>query len=98
MVTTWRTNSARAALSRTISTYLELSNVTLAEQYEATRLIETEAVSLAAEHVSEDQIVALRAAAAAVSKNEDNVGLHRAAMQLRMQSFLHANRARQGPG
>jgi DNA-binding FadR family transcriptional regulator len=87
------TNSARAALSRTISTYLELSNVSLAEQYEATRLIETEAVSLAAEHVSEDQIVALRAAAAAVSKSEDNLGLHRAAMQLRL-AIAHASGSR----
>ncbi|MGO8856561.1 MAG: FadR/GntR family transcriptional regulator [Steroidobacteraceae bacterium] len=78
------TNSARAALSRTISTYLELSNVTLAEQYEATRLIETEAVSLAAENVTEDQIVALRSAAADVTKSDDNLGLHRAAMQLRL--------------
>jgi DNA-binding FadR family transcriptional regulator len=78
------TNSARAALSRTISTYLELTNVSLAEQYEATRLIETEAVTLAAQNVTEEQIVSLRAAAATVSKSEDNLGLHRAAMQLRL--------------
>ncbi len=78
------TNSARAALSRTISTYLELSNVSLAEQYEATRLIETEAVCLAAANVTEEQIAVLRAGAAAVTKSEDNLGLHRAAMQLRL--------------
>jgi DNA-binding FadR family transcriptional regulator len=78
------TNSARAALSRTISTYLELSNVSLAEQYEATRLIETEAVCLAAANVTEEQIATLRAAVATVTKSEDNLGLHLTAMQLRL--------------
>jgi DNA-binding FadR family transcriptional regulator len=78
------TNSARAALSRTISTFLELSNVSLAEQYEATRLIETEAVCLAADRVSEEQIALLRTAAADMIKCEDNVALHRAAMHLRL--------------
>ena len=78
------TNSARSALSRAISTYLELSNVSVIEQYEATRLIETESVKLAAVYASEEQIAALRVAAARVAASDDNLGLHRSAMQLRL--------------
>jgi DNA-binding FadR family transcriptional regulator len=78
------TSSAKAALSRSISTYLELSNVSVIEQYEATRLMETEAVRLAAENVTESQIIALRLAASKVASSEDNLSLHRAAMQLRL--------------
>lgn len=79
------TSSAKAALSRTISTYLELSNVSITEQYEATRLIESEAVVLAAKNINEEQVAALRAAAEKVATSEDNVSLHRAAMQLRLE-------------
>jgi DNA-binding FadR family transcriptional regulator len=78
------TNSARSALSRTISTYLELSNVSIGEQYEATRLIETEAVRLAAENLTEERVAALRDAAVNVATSQDNLSLHRAAMQLRL--------------
>jgi DNA-binding FadR family transcriptional regulator len=78
------TSSAKAALSRTISTYLELSNVSITEQYEATRLIESEAVMLAAQNINEEQAAALRLAAAKVATSEDNLSLHRAAMQLRL--------------
>ena len=78
------TNSARAALSRTISTYLELSNVSVTEQYEAARLIETEASRLAAQNATEEQLTQLRAAAVKVATSEDNLGLHRSAMELRL--------------
>jgi DNA-binding FadR family transcriptional regulator len=78
------TNSARTALSRTISTYLELTNVSVAEQYEATRLIETESVKAAAQRVTEEQIAALRLATGKLAASEDNLSLHRAAMQLRL--------------
>src|ERR1700742_2700687 len=57
------TSSARAALSRTISTYLELTNVSISEQYEATQLIESEAVILAAQNINEEQVASLREAA-----------------------------------
>jgi DNA-binding FadR family transcriptional regulator len=77
------TNSARAALSRTISTYLELSNVSVSEQYEAARLIETEAARAAAETITEEQICALRQSVLKLAAYEDNVSLHRAAMQIR---------------
>lgn len=79
------TSSAKAALSRTISTYLELSNVSITEQYEATRLIETEAVLLAAQNINEAQVAALRTTAAKVAASEDSLSLHRAAMQLRLE-------------
>lgn len=78
------TNSARAALSRTISTYLELSNVSVAEQYEATQLIETEAARLAAASINEEQVAQLRKLALEVAQSEDNVAMHRLAMQLRL--------------
>jgi len=69
------TNSARSALSRTISTYLELSNVSIGEQYEATRLIETEAVRLAAENLTEERVAALRDAAVNVASESRPVVL-----------------------
>jgi DNA-binding FadR family transcriptional regulator len=78
------TSSAKAALSRSISTYLELINVSVTEQYEATRLIETEAVRLAAENPTEEHFAALRLAAVKVAASDDNLTLHRSAMQLRL--------------
>ena len=78
------TNSARAALSRTISTYLELSNVSITEQYEAAGLIETVAAKLAARNVTEEQALALRSAAADIAASQDNPALHRSAMELRL--------------
>ena len=78
------TSSAKAALSRSISTYLELSNVSVTEQYEATRLMESEAARLAADNATEEQVAALRLAAAKVATSEDNLSLHRTAMQLRL--------------
>jgi DNA-binding FadR family transcriptional regulator len=77
-------NSAPTAVSRAMSTYLELANVSIAEQYEASRVIETEAAKLAAAHVSEDGALELREAARALTKAEDGVQLHRSAMRLRI--------------
>ena len=78
------TSSAVAASSRAVSTYLELSNVTIAEQYEAVRVIETQAARFAAENISESHIHDLRARAAAVAAASDNVTLNTLAMQLRI--------------
>ncbi|MDX2277882.1 MAG: FCD domain-containing protein [Hyphomonadaceae bacterium] len=78
------TSSAVTAASRAVSTYLELSNVSLAEQYEALRVIETQAAKFAAETTSELQVTELRARASEVAKASDNVELNRFAMQLRI--------------
>lgn len=78
------TSSAPTAAARAISTYLELSNVTVAEQYEAARVVETEAAKLAAARITEDQAAELRAACELVTEAEDNVELHRQAMKLRI--------------
>jgi DNA-binding FadR family transcriptional regulator len=77
-------NSARFALAKTLSTYLELSNISIVEQYEASRLIEMEAARLAAEQVNEEQIAQLRLAVRQLATIDDNIELHRAAMQLRI--------------
>lgn len=77
-------NSAPAAAARAISTYLELSNVSIAEVYEAARVIETETGKLAAASITEEQAVELRAQAAEVFSAKDNVELHSSAMRLRL--------------
>lgn len=77
-------SSAPAAAARAISTYLELSNVTIAELYEAARVIETEAGKLAAAAITETQALELREAAASVSDAQNNMELHSSAMKLRI--------------
>lgn len=78
------TSSAKTALSRAISTYLEFATVSVLEQYEAILLIEIEAVRLAAKNVSADQYAELRRNATQLTECEDNVAFHKTAMQLRL--------------
>lgn len=76
-------SSASAACVRVISTYLELSSVTITEQYEAARILEAEAATRAAVKIDEEQARQLREGAAEVAAAEDNVQMHSAAMKLR---------------
>jgi DNA-binding FadR family transcriptional regulator len=77
-------SSAPAAAARAISTYLELSSVSIAELYEAVRVIETEAGKLAAMRMTEEGALELRALAASVLDTKDNVEINAAAMRLRI--------------
>jgi DNA-binding FadR family transcriptional regulator len=78
------TNSALATAARAISIYLELANVTVAEQYEAALIIEAEAARRAAMKVTEAQALELRNVARQLTEAEDGVQLHTAAMRLRI--------------
>lgn len=77
-------NSATTAVSRAIATFLELSSVSLAEQYEMARMVETAAARLTAEHATEEKAAELRVLAKAVSEARDGVEMHSLAMKLRI--------------
>jgi len=65
------TSSPAKAVSRSISTYLELCNVSVEEQYEALRLIEVRAVEVAALQASPENCRRLREMAAALLAHPD---------------------------
>jgi DNA-binding FadR family transcriptional regulator len=77
-------NSAPAAAARAIATYLELSNITIAEEYEAARVIEAEAGKLAAINITEEEARALRETVLAMTHSENGMALEDAAMNLRI--------------
>ena len=75
--------SAISASSRLLSTFLELSDVSIGEIYEAARILETESARQAARFADEDAVSRLRKLAEELSQTSDRVELHRKAMQLR---------------
>lgn len=77
-------SSAPAAAARAISTYFELSSISIAELYEAARIVETEAGKLAASQLTEEGALNLRRLTATVLDAKDNVELNAAAMKLRI--------------
>jgi len=74
-------NTATAA--RVIAQYLELADVSIAEQYETARIVETEAVRLAAISCSEESSARLREEARELSQAIEHVEFHAKAMRLR---------------
>lgn len=78
------TSAPATAVSRSITTYLELCDVTVAEQYEAWRLIEVRAVELAARKLSSESGLRLREMARELSTVVDPTQQHRDTMSLRI--------------
>jgi len=78
------TSAPAAAVSRSISTYLELCDVTVGEQYEAWRLIEVRAVELAAGKLSRESCLRLRDKTREFAAVTDPTQRHLDAMRLRI--------------
>jgi DNA-binding FadR family transcriptional regulator len=78
------TSSASTALARAITTYLEFSNVSVRERYEAARVLEPRAAAFAAERITDQRIVALRYAVRKMAAAGNSPDLHRFAARLRL--------------
>jgi len=78
------TEPAAATISRSIATYLELSDVTLAEQFDAWRIIEVQAAGLAARKVSAADVEALRALVARIDEADERYEYLRRCMAVRL--------------
>jgi len=78
------TAPAATALSHTISTYLELSDVSIDEQFEAWRIIEVHACGVAARHISPEGVAALRDRLARIDEAEDPLEYLRRCLAVRI--------------
>ncbi|MBV9512327.1 MAG: FadR family transcriptional regulator [Caulobacteraceae bacterium] len=78
------TAPATGAVSRTISTYLELSDVSLEEQFEAWRIVEVRACGVAARRVTRQGVETLQAMLANIDETADPQEYLRRCMKVRI--------------